>query len=115
MQKFYETGRGQPQQPNPSPPLPQHQVQQVQTCNSNEVFPPPLGHMSMIHITGVSRREMKKLTQEINLAKSTMANIPEYVDWSSQSILFSRADHLMSIPKLGHVALVVEAKIRGSV
>jgi hypothetical protein len=39
--------------------------------------------MSMIHKTGVSRREMKKLTQEINLAESTMANIPEYIDWSS--------------------------------
>jgi hypothetical protein len=35
--------------------------------------------MSMIHKTGVSRREMKKLTQEINLAESIMANIPEYI------------------------------------
>nr|XP_051190081.1 altered inheritance of mitochondria protein 21-like [Lolium perenne] len=32
-----------------------------------------------------------------------MANIPEYVDWSSQSILFSRADHPMTIPKPGVV------------
>jgi hypothetical protein len=56
---------------------------------------------------------MKKLTQEINLAESTMANIPEYVDWSSQSILFSRADHPMTIPKPGHAALVVEAQIGG--
>jgi hypothetical protein len=57
----------------------------------------------MIHKTGVSRREMEKLTQEINLAESIMANIPEYIDWSSQSILFSRADHPMIIPKPGHV------------
>ena len=56
---------------------------------------------------------MKKLTQEINLAESTMANIPEYIDWSSQSILFSRADHSMSIPRPGHAALVVEAQIGG--
>jgi hypothetical protein len=69
--------------------------------------------MIMIHKIGLSRREMKKLTQEINLAESTMANILEYVDWSSQSILFSRADHPMTIPKPGHVALVVEAQIGG--
>jgi hypothetical protein len=69
--------------------------------------------MSMIHKTGVSRREMKKLTQEFNLAESTMANIPEYVDWLSQSILFSRADHPMYIPKPGRAALVVEAQIGG--
>jgi hypothetical protein len=67
----------------------------------------------MIHRTGVSRREMKKLTQEINLAESIMANIPEYIDWSSQSITFSRADHPMTIPKPGHAALVVEAQIGG--
>jgi hypothetical protein len=67
----------------------------------------------MIHKTSVSRREMKKLTQEINLAESTMANIPEYVDWSSQSIMFSREHHPMTIPKPGHAALVVEAQIGG--
>ncbi|KAK1669586.1 hypothetical protein QYE76_057745 [Lolium multiflorum] len=63
--------------------------------------------------TGVSRREMKKLTREINLAESIMANIPEYVEWSSQNITFSRADHPMTIPKPGHAALVVEAQIGG--
>jgi hypothetical protein len=67
----------------------------------------------MIHRTGVSRREMKKLTREINLAESVMANIPEYVEWSSQNITFSRADHPMTIPKPGHAALVVEAQIGG--
>jgi hypothetical protein len=69
--------------------------------------------MSMIHKTGVSRREMNKLTQEINLAESTMVNISQYVDWSSQSILFSRSDHPMSIPRPGHAALIVEAQIEG--
>ena len=69
--------------------------------------------MSMIHRTSVSRREMKKLTREINLAESVMANIPEYVEWSSQEITFSRMDHPMTIPKPGHTALVVEAQIGG--
>ncbi len=67
----------------------------------------------MIHRTGISRREMKKLTQEINLAEVTMANVPEFIDWSTQSILFSRADHPMSIPRPGHAALVLEAQIGG--
>ncbi|KAK1616993.1 hypothetical protein QYE76_022510 [Lolium multiflorum] len=109
MQKLIQ----QQQQPTPPPPPPQHQVQQAQPHNPNESFPPPRGKMSMIHRTVVSRREMKKLTQEINLAESIMANIPEYIDWSSQSITFSRTDHPMTIPKPGHAALVVEAQIGG--
>jgi hypothetical protein len=39
--------------------------------------------MSMIHRTGISRREMKKLTQEVNLAEVTMANVPEFIDCST--------------------------------
>ncbi|KAK1662265.1 hypothetical protein QYE76_050424 [Lolium multiflorum] len=101
------------QPPPPPPPPPQHQVQQAQPHQPNEAFPPPRGQMSMIHRTGVSRREMKKLTREINLAESIMANIPEYVEWSSQNITLSRADHPMTIPKPGHAALVVEAQIGG--
>ncbi|KAK1615597.1 hypothetical protein QYE76_021114 [Lolium multiflorum] len=104
---------GQQPLPPPPPPPPQHQVQQAQPHQPNEAFPPPRGQMSMIHKTGVSRREMKKLTREINLAESIMANIPEYVEWSSQNITFSRADHPMTIPKPGHAALVVEAQIGG--
>jgi hypothetical protein len=42
-----------------------------------------------------------------------MANIPEYIDWSEQSILFSRADHPMAVPRLGHAALALEAHIGG--
>jgi hypothetical protein len=69
--------------------------------------------MIMIHKIGVSRREMKKLTQEINLAEVTMANVPEFMDWFSQSILFNRADHPMSIPRPCHSDLVLEAQIGG--
>ncbi|KAK1684257.1 hypothetical protein QYE76_045105 [Lolium multiflorum] len=108
-----QAGQQQPPPPPPPPPPPQHQVQQAQPHQPNEAFPPPRGQMSMIHKTGVSRREMKKLTREINLAESIMANIPEYVEWSSQNITFSRADHPMTIPKPGHAALVVEAQIGG--
>ncbi|KAK1649711.1 hypothetical protein QYE76_067516 [Lolium multiflorum] len=70
------------------PPPPQHQVQQAQPHQPNEAFPPPRGQMSMIHKTGVSRREMKKLTREINLAESIMANIPESDNFRKAKIEF---------------------------
>ncbi|KAK1604027.1 hypothetical protein QYE76_027700 [Lolium multiflorum] len=98
MHKLIQQAGQQQLPPPPPPPPPQHQVQQAQPHQPNEAFPPPRGQMSMIHRTGVSRREMKKLTREINLAESVMANIPEYVEWSSQNITFSRADHPMTIP-----------------
>ena len=47
----------------------------------------------MIQKTGLSKRDMKKLTREVNLAESVMAITPEYLNWSEQSITFSRADH----------------------
>jgi hypothetical protein len=56
---------------------------------------------------------MKKLTKEINLAESIMSNFPEYIDWSLQSVLFSRDDQPISVPRPGHAALVVEAQIGG--
>jgi hypothetical protein len=65
--------------------------------------------MSMIYKTGISKRELKKFMREVNLVEVTMANIPEYIDWSEQSILFSRADHLTSVPRRGHAAVVIEA------
>jgi hypothetical protein len=63
----------------------------------------------MIHKTDISKRELKKFTREINLAEVTMANVPEYIDWLDQRILFSRADNSMAIPRPGHTALVLEA------
>jgi hypothetical protein len=67
----------------------------------------------MIHKTGVSRRKFKKLTQEINFVEVTMVNIPEYIGWSEQSIMFSKAGHPMSVPRPVHAALVLEAQIDG--
>jgi hypothetical protein len=42
-----------------------------------------------------------------------MANVPEFIDWYEQSIMFTRADHPMSIPRPGHAALVLEVQIDG--
>jgi len=67
----------------------------------------------MIQKSCLSKREMKNFTREVNLAESTMGITPEYVDWSEQSITFSRADHPPSVPRPGHAALVVEAQTGG--
>ena len=67
--------------------------------------------MNMIQKACSSKRELKKFTREVNLAEAAMTT--EYVDWSEQSITFSRADHPPSVPRPGHAALVVEAQIGG--
>nr|XP_051211406.1 uncharacterized protein LOC127328882 [Lolium perenne] len=42
-----------------------------------------------------------------------MVDIPEYIDWSDQSITFGKEDHPKAIPRPGHAALVLEAQIGG--
>src|SRR3954453_17655802 len=49
--------------------------------------------VNMIQKGGMTTREMKKFTREVNLAEANMGLLPEYLDWSTQSIPFSRADH----------------------
>jgi hypothetical protein len=43
----------------------------------------------MIHKAGISKRESKKFTREIKLPEVAMVSVPEYIDWSDQSILFT--------------------------
>ena len=42
-----------------------------------------------------------------------MVDTPEFIDWSDQSISFSRADHLKAVPRPSHAAFVLEAQIGG--
>src|SRR3954453_11320250 len=65
----------------------------------------------MIQKGGMNTREMKKFTREVNLAEASMGLLPEYLDWSTQSITFSQADHPPSVPRVGHAALVIETQI----
>jgi hypothetical protein len=78
-----------------------------------EVYPASRGQVSMIHKTSFSKREAKKFSREIKFAEVAMAAVLDYIDWSDQSILFSRADHPTVVPRLGHAALVLEAQIGG--
>jgi hypothetical protein len=65
----------------------------------------------MIHKTSSSKREAKKFSREIKIAELAMAEVLDYINWSEQSILFSKADHPTAVPRPGHAALVLEAKI----
>src|SRR3954453_22756004 len=113
MQQQHHQMQQPPQQQQqhhlPQPP-PQQQNLQIQH-HAPEAFPPPRGHVLMINKAYPSKREMKKFTREVNLAKACMAT--EYVDWSEQPIYFSRDDQPLSVPRPGHATLVVEAQIGG--
>ena len=78
-----------------------------------EVYPASRGQVNMIHKTSFSKREAKKFSREVKYAEVAMAEVPEYIDWSDQSILFSKADHPTAVPRPGHAALVLEAQIGG--
>ena len=67
----------------------------------------------MIQKGGLIRREMKKLTREMNLAEANTAITSEYLGWSEQDVTFGLDDHPSAVPRPGHAALVVEAQIGG--
>jgi hypothetical protein len=78
-----------------------------------EVFSEPCGQVNMIHKTSFSKREIKKFSREVKYAEVAMVDTPDFIDWSDQSISFSRADHPKAVPRPGHAALVLEAQIGG--
>lgn len=78
-----------------------------------EVFPESRGQVNMIHKTSFSKREVKKFSREVKYTEVAMVDTPEFIDWSDQSISFSKADHPKAIPRPGHAALVLEAQIGG--
>jgi hypothetical protein len=67
----------------------------------------------MIHKTSFSKREIKKFSREVKYAEVAMVDTPDFIDWSDQSITFSRADHPKAVPRPGHAALALEAQIGG--
>ena len=87
-------------------------VQQQQRAPPS-AFPRPAGELNMIQKANVSKKKQKIYTREVNLAEAAMVLVPEYVDWSEQSITFGREDHPPAVPRPGHAALVLEAQIGG--
>src|SRR4051812_32536171 len=58
-----------------------------------------------------SNRQQKQVTRQVFLAVSWHPAIPEYLRGYETDITFSREDHPPAIPRPGHAALVLEARI----
>ena len=76
-----------------------------------DTYPPPLGNMGMIQKGRPSKRNQKLISREVNMAVMSPPATPEYLNGSEQSITFSRADHPIQVPRLGHATLVLEAQV----
>src|ERR1041385_6321690 len=58
-----------------------------------------------------SNRQQKQVTRQVFLAVSSHPALPEYLRGSETEITFSREDDPPAIPRPGHAALVLEARI----
>src|SRR3954469_19831950 len=58
-----------------------------------------------------SNRQQKQVTRQVFLAVSSHPAVPEQLRGSETDITFSREVHLPAIPRPGHTALVLEARI----
>jgi hypothetical protein len=67
----------------------------------------------MIQPVPKSKKEMKSISRQVNLAISSPPATTEYLKWSDQPVRFSRADHPRKVPRPGHSPRVLEAQIGG--
>src|SRR4051812_963530 len=58
-----------------------------------------------------SNRQPKQVSRQFYLAATSYPAIPEFLRGSEIDISFSREDHPPAIPRPGHTALVLEARI----
>src|SRR3954467_10891516 len=58
-----------------------------------------------------SNRQQKQVTRQVFLAASSHSAVPEYLRGSETEITFSWEDHPPAIPRPGHAALVLKARI----
>jgi hypothetical protein len=67
----------------------------------------------MIQPVPKSKKEQKSISRQVNLAISSPPATTEYLRWSDQPIMFSRADHPRKVPSPGHAPMVLKAQIGG--
>jgi hypothetical protein len=82
----------------PPPPLPAlgavgNQQQPAAIRNPNEGYQPSRGAINMIQKGRSSNRTQKLITRQVSLATKSPPPTPEYLNWSAQTIEFSREDH----------------------
>ena len=99
----------------PAPPLPARQVAAIQERQrmpeEEDQYPETHGRIYMIQEGRPSNRQQKQVTRQVFLATSAHPAVPEYLRGSETEITFSRDDHPPVVPRPGHAALVLEARI----
>jgi hypothetical protein len=68
--------------------------------------------LAMIQPVPKSKKERKSISRQVNLAISSPPATLEYLQWSDQSVRFSREDHPRKVPRPGHTPMVLKAQIR---
>src|SRR3954462_14533338 len=81
------------------------------TPEEEEQYPEAHGRFYMIQEGRPSNKQQKQVTRQVFLATSSHLAVPEYLRGSETEITFSRDDHPPVVPRPGHVALVLEARI----
>jgi hypothetical protein len=67
----------------------------------------------MIQPVPKSKKEQKSISRQVNLAISSLPATTEYLQWSDQTVRFSREDHPRKVTRLGHAPMVLKAQIGG--
>jgi hypothetical protein len=67
----------------------------------------------MIQPVPKSRKEMKSISRQVNLAISSPPATTEYLQWSDQPVRCSRVDHPRKVPRPRHAPMVLKAQIGG--
>jgi hypothetical protein len=68
---------------------------------------------AMIQPVPKSKKERKCISRQVNLAISSPPATTEYLQWSDQSVRFSREDHPRKVPRPRHTPMVLKAQIGG--
>jgi hypothetical protein len=103
----------------PPPPMPSNssstnQGQPNLSNQNNGGYIPSKGHIAaMIQLVPKSKKETKSISKQVNLAITLLPATMEYLNWSDQIVGFSRPDHPVKVPQLGHAPTVLKAQIGG--
>jgi hypothetical protein len=68
---------------------------------------------AMIQPVPKSKKELKSISRQVNLAISSPPATTKYLKWSDQPVRFSRADHPRKVPRPGHAPMMLKAQIGG--
>jgi hypothetical protein len=68
---------------------------------------------AMIQPVPKSKKEQKSISRQVNITISSPPATTEYLQWSNQTVRFSREDHPRKVPRPGHAPIILKAQIGG--